>query len=383
MNRPFQPSHAAAAAPIALPSHEPDGSPRWALALWSIVAFWSVYFVIATARAAIAGLPAQDEMLLRRFCVTLIAVGLTWILYMLLRRFEHLSTPRLLAVSFAASVPLALAYASVNYVAFYHFPIPEHIAMDSEHPWKEPMTPLASIVSSALEWYFFIAAWAVMGVALISSAKAREAQHQAALFAKAASDAEIRALRYQVNPHFLFNTLNALSSLVMRDRRDEAEQMILNLSTFFRESLTRDATDDIPLAEEIRLQRLYLDIEAVRFPDRLKVRIHVPDPLATAQVPALILQPIVENAIKYGVSRSQQPVTLLIGAEAIGDRLELTVADDAPHAPVGIDDHGTGVGLANVRARLAARFGDDARMIAGPALGGGWVVRLGMPLVRD
>lgn len=363
-----------------MPSAGIPDKPEWRLALASVVGFWSVYFLIATLRAALADMPAQDAMLLRRFIVTLVGMAMTGCLYLLLQHWRHLTTARLLAVAFAASIPLALAYASVNYVAFYNFPIDEHFMMDSAK--MKDMSPLAVIFSQALEWYFFIAAWAVMGVALIASAKARAAERQAAAFAQAASDAELRALRYQVNPHFLFNTLNSLSSLVLRDRPDEAERMILNLSTFFRASLTRDAKEDVVLAEEVRLQLLYLDIERVRFPERLVVIVDVPPELDDALVPALILQPLVENAIKYGVSRSIRPVTVRIVAESIGGRLELAVLDDAAHSNVPQGAAGCGVGLANVRARLAARFGSDGTLVAGPAASGGWAVRLGMPLLR-
>jgi signal transduction histidine kinase len=354
----------------------------------SIFGFWMVYFVLATARSMVSDMPAQHEMLLRRAIVTLVAMGLTGLLYLLLRNYENRRTGRLLTVAFAASVPLAFAYATVNYIAFYGFPIQEFMEWATEKAdYKHHEPPLAVITASALEWYFFIAAWAVMWVALLYAAKVQRVEREAALYARAAQEAELRALRYQVNPHFLFNTLNSLSSLVMRARADEAEQMILNLSTFFRASLTREASENVPLSEEVRLQLLYLDIEKVRFPERLVVKVAVPDSLSDALVPALILQPLVENAIKYGVSRSQRPVTVTISAEAIGQRLELTVRDDGDAMP-SESEAGCGVGIGNVTARLRATYGDAASCVAGPstlASGtiGGWLVRLSMPLVRS
>src|SRR3546814_6062489 len=120
--------------------------------------------------------------------------------------------------------------------------------------------------------------------------------------------------RYQVTPHFRFNTLISLSSLIMMNRREEAEAMIMSLSNFYRTSLTGDPLDDVPLSDEVRLQQLYLDIEAIRFPDRLITRIDIPAELMSACVPGLILQPLVENAIKYGVSRTNRPVTITIAA---------------------------------------------------------------------
>jgi LytS/YehU family sensor histidine kinase len=210
----------------------------------------------------------------------------------------------------------------------------------------------------------------------------RRAERRAAIFAQEAQTAQLRALRYQVNPHFLFNTLNVLSSLVMRDRRDEAEQMILNLSTFYRTSLTSEPADDVPLEEEIRLQQLYLDIEAVRFPERLKVDIEVPRALNGCCVPALILQPIVENAIKYGVSRVRRPVTVLIRAREDEGKLIIIVADDGEPMPED-GPHGTGVGLNNVRDRLDARYGEDSSVTWGPRPEGGFAVRLEMPINRE
>ena len=157
--------------------------------------------------------------------------------------------------------------------------------------------------------------------------------------------------------------------------------MILNLSTFFRASLTREASENVPLSEEVRLQLLYLDIEKVRFPKRLIVKVAVPKALEDALVPALILQPLVENAIKYGVSRSQRPVTVTIAADQVGDRLELWVRDDGEASPT-VAEAGCGVGLANVEARLKAAYGDAADCVSGRPSAGGWLVRLTLPLQR-
>ena len=150
-------------------------------------------------------------------------------------------------------------------------------------------------------WLFFFIAWSAYYIATEAQAQVLTAQRRAAEAESAAQTAQLQALRYQINPHFLFNTLNSLSSLVMTGRTDRAEAMLLALSTFFRTSLSLDPAANVTLAEEIDLQRLYLDIEKARFPDRLHVEIDVPEELEQARLPALLLQPIVENAIKYGV----------------------------------------------------------------------------------
>ena len=156
--------------------------------------------------------------------------------------------------------------------------------------------------------------------------------------------------------------------------------MILSLSNFYRTSLTGDPLEDVPLEEEVHLQKLYLDIEAARFPARLVTRIDIPPALLNACVPGLILQPLVENAIKYGVSRTSRPVTISIAAHQEGAMLHLSVTDDGDQPPRSTDA-GNGIGLANVRDRLNARFGDQARIDYGPVDGRGFAVRLTLPLI--
>ncbi|MCW3798566.1 histidine kinase [Sphingomonas sp. BN140010] len=241
---------------------------------------------------------------------------------------------------------------------------------------------------TAVIWLFFFVAWSAFYLAAVSQAQALALQRRAALAESAAQSAQVRALRYQVNPHFLFNTLNSLSSLVMAGRSAEAETMILKLSNFFRSSLSLDATADVTLAEEIDMQRLYLDIEKVRFPRRLKVEIDVPAYLGQARLPALVLQPVVENAIKYGVSATRDKVTLRIEAnEPYPGRLQITITNSGGtalksprqrHQPCS-----TGVGLTNVCQRLAARFGRESSCSFGPMAEGGYRVVMTLPLNRD
>ena len=183
----------------------------------------------------------------------------------------------------------------------------------------DPMKKIRYGLDASVVWLFFFLAWSAFYLANQAQAEALGAQRRLADAESAAQAAQVRALRYQVNPHFLFNTLNSLSSLVMTGRTDRAEAMLLALSTFFRTSLSLDPSANVTLAEEIDLQRLYLDIEKARFPDRLHVEIDVPSELEQARLPALLLQPIVENAIKYGVSKSRKAVLLRIEARHLDD----------------------------------------------------------------
>lgn len=350
--------------------------------LFSILGFWLFYVVIVTLRATIMDFPAQGELALRRGFVTALGIFITIGMWWLLRPFDRQPLwKRIVAVGLIA-IPCAVAISSANYYFFNVYDPAglmdiERLAPDKDH------SMVMEIAEVAITRYFFLIAWASLYLALGFSQDVREAERKAARFARAAQSAELRALRYQVNPHFLFNTLNSLSALVMRGRRDEAETMIMNLSTFYRTSLSGEPSEDVELAEEIELQKLYLDIEAVRFPERLQVKIDLPDDLASAAVPGLILQPLVENAIKHGVSQTNRPVLIEVNAAEASGRLILTVTDNGPGAGAADDDDRPhGIGLSNVRERLAARFGDAASITHGPGRDGGFSVCLTLPLVR-
>jgi LytS/YehU family sensor histidine kinase len=247
--------------------------------------------------------------------------------------------------------------------------------MESEGLWRQ-------LTDVALGRYFLLIAWAALYLALGNGEQLRAAEYREGQYARAAKSAELRSLRYQVNPHFLFNTLNSLSALVMVGRAEQAERMIQSISRFYRHSLAGDPTSDMPLEDEIALQRHYLDIEAVRFPERLKCEFDIPDELMTACVPGMILQPLVENSIKYAVSTTIRPVTIRISAREAGGFLILSVADDGPGE--GFVNGSTGIGLANVRSRLAARFGEEAAKVeSGPLPAGGYATVLTLPVVRN
>jgi signal transduction histidine kinase len=232
----------------------------------------------------------------------------------------------------------------------------------------------------ALGRYFLLLAWATTYFALLAGVQAREAERREEQFRSAAKAAELRSLRYQVNPHFLFNTLNSLSALVMTGKADRAEAMIQTMSRFYRHSLADELTNDVPLRDEFDLQRLYLDIEAVRFPERLRSVFDLPPALADARVPGMILQPLVENSVKYAVSAVTRPVTITVAAREELDALVITVSDDGPGVPKG-STHGLGIGLANVRDRLQARFGPAVGFVSG-AGNGGYRTEIRIPLTR-
>jgi hypothetical protein len=353
------------------------------LALNSIFGFWLLYMVLVTARSLVFQFPDFWDHLARRTVATLVGAAITFLVYLALRPLALASLRSKATTAGLLCLPAALAFASFNYFIFY---IMKPFDDSKLPPILKGMSPtelaFRSVVEGSLSWYFLFAAWASLYVAIGYAAQLRTSDSRAAAFQREAQEAQLRALRYQINPHFLFNTLNSLSSLILSQRTDIAERMIMNLSTFFRTTLTADPTADISLDEEIRLQRLYLDIEQVRFPERLKVELDIPPALSGARVPVLILQPIVENAIKYGVARSRRPVTLRISAHEEAGRLHLKVKDDGEAAAVSPSDAGSGVGLKNVCERLIARYGVQAGCFHGPEPAGGYTVHVILPVVR-
>ncbi|MGE3839746.1 MAG: sensor histidine kinase [Hyphomonadaceae bacterium] len=206
-----------------------------------------------------------------------------------------------------------------------------------------------------------------------------EKQKQLAAAEAEAQKATLRALRAQVHPHFLFNALNAAASLVASGRNADAEELIDRLSEFFRASLVGDREAMIPLGEEFDTLDSYLQIEALRFPDRLRVSMHCPADLTEARIPSFLLQPLVENAIKHGVAPSANPVQVSVEASTERGRLRLSVENSGAAPTPGVQHDGAGVGLRNVEDRLKVTYGSNASVRAEPTQDG-FRVDLDLPL---
>jgi hypothetical protein len=180
----------------------------------------------------------------------------------------------------------------------------------------------------------------------------------------AAQQAQLTALRYQLNPHFLFNSLNSISALIVTRRNEDAERMTAKLSSFLRNSLTADPARLVPLEEELSLIEEYLDIESVRFGDRLDVEIECDPEAGSALVPSFIVQPLVENAIKHGVAPSKDPVCIRIRAKIEDGALCIDVENDIAREVTMTRFGGTGTGLKNIERRLGAVYGARAKLTA-------------------
>ena len=388
--------------------------------LVSIVGLWLAYFVIFTLRGLVVGLDMGPDLLLRRGLVVVGGVAATFVLWLILRLFDHRSLALQISAAVLLAMPTSMLIAQINKFVFADvqnqlesklaedrgFTLSRdeagNIVIEAPAPDNGDLSdPLGTagpsvgrvvlpgetdrdqwmrMIELALSQYFLLLAWSAIYFALLAGARARDAERRGERFRSAAKAAELRSLRYQVNPHFLFNTLNSLSALVMTGKSDRAEEMIQTISRFYRHSLADESTGDVTLADEVDLQEHYLEIEAVRFPERLRVHVDLPRELEHFRVPGMILQPLVENSVKYGVSASARPVTVSIVAREEYGRLVISVADDGPGMPAG-HSGGFGIGLANVRDRLEARFGAAATVTSGPGLQG-YETELRLPMVK-
>jgi sensor histidine kinase YesM len=200
-----------------------------------------------------------------------------------------------------------------------------------------------------------------------------------------ASSAQLAMLRYQLNPHFLFNTLNSISTLVLLKQTERANAMLSRLSSFLRYTLANEPTAQVTVEQEIETLKLYLEIEKMRFEDRLRPRFDIDPAVARARLPSLLLQPLVENAIKYAVTPQEEGADISVDARLAGDRVQITVSDTG----AGLSEGGnaasdsTGVGLANIRDRLSQAYADDHRFETRTAPNGGFSVMIDIPFQTE
>ena len=196
-----------------------------------------------------------------------------------------------------------------------------------------------------------------------------------------ASSAQLAMLRYQLNPHFLFNTLNSISTLVLLKQTERANAMLSRLSSFLRYTLVNEPTGSVTVAQEVETLKLYLEIEKMRFEDRLRPRFEIDPDVSRARLPSLLLQPLVENAIKYAVTPQEEGADIEVSARRLGDRVMIRVKDTGP----GAEDEwvraqeSTGVGLANIRDRLAQAYGPDQKIDTESNRSGGFSVTIEIP----
>jgi len=343
------------------------------MALAVILIFWTAQFTTVTVSRLVRMPEESWSNIQPRAIVTACAILLSFGILAVLRAVRGRTLLRRALVAAGLAVAGCCIHTAINMGVFMLFYASE---------WDYSLTDyLISYAVSLFDFVWFYSALSVMLLALTYGEDLVENEDRIASLQAQANIAQLNALRYQLNPHFLFNTLNSVASLISKKMGAEAETMVVSLSDFLRSTLKMDSGREITLDDEIKLQSLYLDIEKIRFPQRLKVTIDVPETLRSACVPNLITQPLIENAIKHGVGRSSAPVHLEVIARDWGGKLSLEVRDDGGDAKVGAAS-GTQVGLRNVAERLKLRYGDQGSLNAGKRNEGGFSARILIPLRR-
>lgn len=260
---------------------------------------------------------------------------------------------------------------------------------------EDPFATLARTINNVVGFVWLYGLIAAILVIIQANRTVREREHELAdaraaeiearaLAAKAeaaATAARLAALRYQLNPHLLFNALNAASSLVVTERNDQAEALLAKLSAFLRTTLVTDPASTVAVGQELATIETYLDIETVRFGDRLHVILDCPPELEDTPVPSFLLQPLVENAVKYAVAPTRDKVTIRIAVTQDDDNIAITVEDDGDPTKAASVRSGTGVGLTNIRQRLEVLHGARGTLQATP-LPRGYRATVRLPLVQ-
>ena len=360
----FHPIHGEAFAPH-LSSRELQQQ-RVRAVLWLTLIFWCSNYILLTLGTALAGVGHLAELIPIRVGEMLLGLAFCFGIHLLLRR---LPTTRQRLIALAIVAPIA-AETFAWAVFFAEATIYPELNLKN-FTW-------ATAVRTVTFWTWFFLAWAGTYLAVSYSFDLREEQQQIADLRDQAHVAQLRALHSQINPHFLFNSLNSVSALILDGKVALADEMVTKLAQFLRLGLAADPTHKIALSAELELQRIYLSIEQLRYED-LRVSFDVPEPLLGAKVPALILQPIIENAVKYGVASAPPPATIEITAWLAGRDLHIQVTDSGKSSAP--KKSGAGIGLSNVLQRLRLIYGEDRTSLLATKLeSGSFQVELAFPL---
>jgi two-component system, LytTR family, sensor kinase len=355
-------------------------SPRW---LW-IAAIWcGIGLFDATQTVFVMRAEGMHHYWLRLF-FTLLVSWLPWALATPLalrlgRRYPPAQWRRVSTwlTHLAACAAIGLVYA-------FWFSVWEELL----NPWALSPSPnrfgrlwVQKFENGLLSYIILYGVLLLVGSMLDSRERLAQQQAETARLNEQLSRAQLDALRRQIEPHFLFNTLNAVMGLVREKRNDAAVRMIAGLSDFLRRVVEGSGRQQVPLSEELQFAQQYLDIQKVRFAERLQVSVDVPTELFHAQVPSLILQPMVENAVKHGIAKQVQGGAIRIAASRSNGRLTLTVYNDGPSLPAGWEEIQSGVGISNVRTRLQNLYGDAFEMNMRNQDPGGVQVSVSVPFV--
>jgi len=346
--------------PLHCHAHEPNPAElrrsRSRSILWLTLVFWCSNFLLLTLGTALADNPRLPQLTAMRLLTALLGLFFCFLIHRLLRR---VGTARRRLVALAIVAPIAAEVFA--WAAFFAEAAVDPTVGMGSFTW-------GAAVRTVSFWTWYFLAWAGFYLALSYSFDVQSEQRRTAALRERAHVAQLRALHGQINPHFLFNSLNSVSALILDRKVAEADEMVTKLAHFLRLGLGVDPMQIIRLSSELELQKTFLEIEQIRYPD-LETTFAVPGDLARALVPALILQPIIENAIKFGVASSTPPARIGVRAWSADEKVHLEVTDSGrgrvPPTP------GKGIGLSNVRQRLSLMYGEENSMVSAQRLDDG------------
>jgi sensor histidine kinase YesM len=335
-----------------------DDARRLRIRSWGLAfGFWTLLALSFAVRMVLSGIAEHEAMSWQRafawnFPSFYLWMALTPLVGWLGRCTAARGWPRFFAIHVPAS--LIVAFAQTTLMLLIYWPLRSIVA--------EPVS-FGALLQTEFIYSFHLALltyWLMLVVlrGMESQRRLKDERLRAARLETQLVQAQLQALRTQLQPHFLFNTLNAISALALADPA-QAKLMIARLSDFLRLTLEEHHSPQVPLSRELQVLECYLGIQRVRFQDRLTTRFDIPDEASRAAVPNLILQPLVENALRHGLLAKPSGGALHISARREGDSLLLRVDDDG----LGLHDHASeGIGLGNTRARLRVRFGEAATL---------------------
>ncbi|MFP6805608.1 MAG: histidine kinase [Pseudomonadales bacterium] len=343
---------------------------------WTLqLAGWTGWVTLFALRDAYWGEPFERFMLLWVGASTglLLTTGLRYIYQFVWDRPIIIRLITVLSVSYVFAV---IWQVIKNYSHFYYY----HDIEPLEN--YDYMAYLSGILGYS---YFLLLCWSGMYFGLKFHRLLQEEKEKSIRAESQAHEAQLRMLRYQLNPHFLFNTLNAISTLILEKNTKVANDMVSKLSNFLRYSLDKDPMQKVDLEHEISTMNLYLEIEQVRFDDRLQVEINIEESARKALVPSLLLQPLVENSIKYAVANREEGGKITIKGRVFAGDLLIEVIDDGPGIAVekGKISEFKGIGLSNTRNRLQELYGARHSCKFGAALPHGLKIDIRIPFETE
>ncbi|HEX4694397.1 sensor histidine kinase [Sphingomonas sp.] len=368
------------------PSQEAHARPFWRPAIFSRPFFedksrafwrlqaagWTGYLLLRSVSSLSNGnsfsalIPAIIEAIIG-YCITLLLSTL----YGYYRRLPRLSGALLTVVTLGAATVI---YAVLEALTF---------SLVAAVPELE--VSLGRVVGYMFFTFTVLAGWSALYFGINFYLIVEQQNDQLVALESQASSAQLAMLRYQLNPHFLFNTLNSISTLVLLKETERANAMLSRLADFLRFTLVYEPTAHVTVAQEVQTLKLYLEIEKMRFERRLRPEFDIDPRAERARLPSLLLQPLVENAIKYAVTPSEEGAEIAVSARLVGERVRIAVSDSGP----GLIENklgpslSTGVGLANIKDRLAQAYGPDHRFDTRSLPGGGFVVEIEIPYQLD